>query len=171
MAELDRVRHWADALIRLHLDPSVWTFGFDHAKTRAGLCDYARHRITVSRHLASRFGDDEIHQVLLHEVAHALAGPRAGHGAEWKSTATALGYVGSRLHSGSVAEDLAPWHGNCPAGHVHYRYRRPTRSLSCARCSARFDPAALIVWSRRDAPTPARAHSEPGAVPLDRGRA
>ena len=32
-----RVRRWADALIALHLDPSVWTFDFDNAKTRAGL--------------------------------------------------------------------------------------------------------------------------------------
>ena len=36
MAELDRVRRWADALIALHLDPAVWSFGFDNAKTRAG---------------------------------------------------------------------------------------------------------------------------------------
>ena len=79
MAELDRVRHWAHALIALHLDPS-WTFAFDHARTRAGLCNYAAKRISVSRLLAARYDDDEIHQVLLHEVAHALAGPDAGHG-------------------------------------------------------------------------------------------
>jgi hypothetical protein len=40
MAEFARVRRWADALIALHLDPAVWTFGFDNAKTRAGLCNY-----------------------------------------------------------------------------------------------------------------------------------
>lgn len=151
MAELDRVRRWADALIRLHLDPAVWSFGFDSAKTRAGLCDYSRSRITVSRHLAARFGDDEIHQVLLHEVAHALAGPRAGHGPAWKRTASDLGYVGSRLHGGAIAEELAPWVGVCPAGHTHYRYRRPARTFSCARCSRRFDPAAVIAWSERAA--------------------
>ena len=73
MADLDRVRRWAAALIDLHLDPAVWSFGFDAAKTRAGLCDYGKKRITVSRHLAGRYDDDEIHQVLLHEVAHAVA--------------------------------------------------------------------------------------------------
>ena len=92
MADLDRVRRWADALIALHLDPSVWSFGFDRATTRAGLCSYSTHRITVSRHLASRYEDDEIHQVLLHEVAHAIAGPRAGHGPRWKAVASDLGY-------------------------------------------------------------------------------
>ena len=34
MAELDRVRKWAEALIALHLDPAVWSFGFDNAISR-----------------------------------------------------------------------------------------------------------------------------------------
>ncbi|HWV48463.1 MAG TPA: SprT-like domain-containing protein, partial [Microbacterium sp.] len=86
MAELDRVRIWADALLRMHLD-DTWSFGFDNAKRRAGQCDYRTKRITVSRYLAARFDDDEIHQVLLHEVAHALAGHQAAHGARWQRVA------------------------------------------------------------------------------------
>jgi SprT protein len=148
MAELERVRAWAEALIRLHLDPS-WTFAFDHARTRAGLCQYDRKRISVSKLLAERYEDDEIHQVLLHEVAHAMAGPRAGHGPRWKSVATELGYEGKRLHQGETATELAPWVGTCPAGHRHYRYRKPTRPLSCAKCSRSFDPRHRIVWERR----------------------
>ncbi|MEY2848821.1 MAG: hypothetical protein RI885_1486 [Actinomycetota bacterium] len=150
MAELDRVRRWADALITLHLD-ATWSFGFDAAKTRAGLCNYTDRRITVSRHLAARYTDDEIHQVLLHEVAHALAGSRAGHGPQWRRIAADLGYEGKRLHDGAIAGDLAPWVGNCPAGHVHYRYRRPNRALACGRCSKRFDAANLISWVERRA--------------------
>jgi predicted SprT family Zn-dependent metalloprotease len=148
MADLDRVRVWAEALIRLHLDPG-WTFAFDHARTRAGLCDYQRRRISVSRLLAARYEDDEIHQVLLHEVAHALAGPKAGHGPRWKRTAAELGYEGKRLHDGEIASELAPWVGTCPAGHQHYRYRAPTRPVSCAKCSRRFDPAFAITWEHR----------------------
>lgn len=143
---------WANALIALHLDPAVWSFGFDHAKTRAGACHYDSKRITVSRHLAARFDDDEIHQVLLHEVAHALAGPKAGHGQAWKRIARELGYVGARLHHGPIASEYAPWLGVCPAGHVVYRYRRPTRPSSCASCSRRFDPSRLIIWTRREVP-------------------
>ncbi len=148
MADLERVRHWADALIALHLDQS-WTFGFDNARTRAGLCSYERKRITVSRLLAARYEDDEIHQVLLHEVAHAMAGARAAHGPKWRAVARELGYAGKRLHDGAIADELAPWVGTCPRGHVHYRYRRPTRPLSCAKCSRRFDPAFAIDWVRR----------------------
>ena len=143
------MRRWADALIALHLDQSVWTFSFDNAKTRAGQCDYAAHRITVSRYLAARYGDDEVHQILLHEIAHALAGSRSGHGTRWRQIASGLGYEGSRLHSGAIASELAPWIGACPAGHTHYRYRKPARALSCGLCSKRFSPANVIAWTAR----------------------
>ena len=148
MAELNRVRHWADALIDLHLDPS-WSFAFDRATTRAGLCDHRARRISVSRHFAERYEDDEIHQVLLHEVAHALAGPRAGHGPRWKAVARDLGYEGKRLLDHSISSDLAPWVGHCPSGHQVFRYRRPSKPTSCAQCSRRFDPAFILSWTRR----------------------
>lgn len=151
MTALETVRSRAEALITEHLGAGSWTFGFDHAKTRAGQCDFARKRITVSRHLAARFSDDDVEQVLLHEVAHALAGARAGHGPKWKRTAAAIGYTGSRLHDGPIASELAPWIGTCPAGHEHFRYRTPTRPLACARCSRRFDARNAIVWRRRSA--------------------
>lgn len=148
MADLARVRTWADALIRLHLDPS-WTFAFDHARTRAGLCNYTKKRISVSRHIALLSEDDDIHQVLLHEVAHAIAGQRAGHGPKWRAVAAELGYVGGRTHDGPVPHELAPWVGTCPNGHVSYRYRKPTRPNSCGVCSRRFDPAFRIEWAKR----------------------
>jgi len=148
VAELVRVRKWADALMALHLDPS-WSFGFDTAKTRAGQCNYTAKRITVSRYLAGRYDDDEIHQVLLHEVAHAIAGTKAGHGPKWKAVAADLGYEGKRLHDGAIADELAPWVGRCPAGHEHFRYREPKRALACGKCSRRYDPAHAITWNKR----------------------
>ena len=149
MSDLIRVRRWADSLITLHLDAS-WSFGFDNAKRRAGQCDYTRKRITVSRYLAARFDDDDVHQILLHEVAHALAGPKAGHGARWMSTARELGYVGGRTHTGETAVELAPWVGTCPAGHIAYRHRRPTRAASCVKCAPRYDARYLFAWARRE---------------------
>jgi predicted SprT family Zn-dependent metalloprotease len=149
VADLNRVRGWANALIALHLEGTEWSFGFDNAKTRAGLCNYTAKRITVSKYLAARYEDDDIHQVLLHEVAHAVAGTRAGHGPLWKAVASDLGYVGKRLHDGPIADELAPWVGTCPAGHLHYRYRRPARSLACGKCSRSFSSANLIDWRDR----------------------
>jgi hypothetical protein len=155
MSDLQRVRTWAEALIALHLDAS-WSFGFDNAKRRAGLCDYTRKRITVSRYLSARYDDDTNHQTLLHEIAHALAGPAAGHGAAWKRVARGLGYVGGTTHAGETATELAPWVGVCPAGHVAYRHRRATRPTSCARCAPHFDPRFVLTWTHREITPAAR---------------
>lgn len=151
MADLERVRVWADALIRMHLDPALWSFRFDTAKRRAGLCNFTERRISVSRYLASRWEDDEIYQVLLHEVAHAMAGPTAGHGPQWKRIAADIGYVGGRTHDGEIAKELAPWVGTCAAGHEHVRFRRPTRPLSCGSCARGYSEAHRIDWHRRTA--------------------
>lgn len=145
MSDLERVRHWANALLALHLDAS-WSFDFDRATRRAGLCDFRRKRITVSRYLALRFDDDAIHQTLLHEVAHALAGPGTGHGPEWRRIARDLGYVGGVTHDGPIADDRARWRGSCPSGHEFVRFRRPSREVSCGRCSRAFSRAAIITW-------------------------
>ncbi len=139
------MRVWAEALIALHLDVS-WRFDFDHAKTRAGACDHTHHRITVSRYLAEVWEDDEIHQVLLHEVAHAIAGPRTAHGARWREVASSLGYTGGRTQDGPVAIERARWIGTCPGGHEHVRFRRPSRPMSCGRCARGYDPANAIDW-------------------------
>lgn len=151
MADLARVRVWADALIRLHLDDS-WSFGFDNAKTRAGLTNYRSRTITVSRYLASRWEDDDVHQTLLHEVAHAMAGHEAGHGPEWRRIAREIGYIGDRTHRGEIATETAKWVGVCPQGHEHFRFRKPTRVASCVKCAPRsrgFNPRFVIRWRSR----------------------
>lgn len=168
MTDLQNVRREAEALMAAHLDGS-WTFAFDNAKRRAGACDYTRQRITLSRYLSARYDAETNRQTMLHEIAHALAGARAGHGAAWKRTAREIGYTGGVTHRGETATELAPWVGVCPAGHVAYRHRRATRATSCAKCSPRFDERFLLAWTRREitpatrlaAMTPARPASPP----------
>lgn len=143
-----RVRRWAEALMALHL-PDGWSFRIDHARRRAGLCNYTDQVISLSKHLLLTAEDDEIHQVLLHEVAHAIAGAEAGHGMKWKKIAAELGYEGGRLHHHELAAKQAPWQGHCPAGHEHHRFRKPSRPMSCAKCSPRFTASAIITWRRQ----------------------
>lgn len=149
MSDLQALRRVAEGMIAAHLDAS-WTFAYDSAKRRAGACDYTRKRITVSRYLSARYDDETNRQTLLHEIAHALAGARAAHGAAWKRTARAIGYTGGVTHHGETATELAPWVGTCPAGHVAYRHRRATRATSCATCSRTFDERFLFTWTRRE---------------------
>lgn len=149
MAELARVRVWAEAAIRMHLDPS-WSFAFDSAKKRAGACDYTRKRITLSRYLSELHEDDDVHQTLLHEIAHAMAGHAAGHGPEWRRIAREIGYVGGRTHDLEIASAQARWIGVCPNGHEIARFRRPgAKAVSCAKCSRTFDRRFLVRWRER----------------------
>ncbi|MGB3414773.1 MAG: SprT-like domain-containing protein [Microbacteriaceae bacterium] len=146
MATEAQVIRWAEALMRIHLD-AAWTFQFDHARTRAGQCNYSKKLITLSKHLL-RAEDDEIYQVILHEVAHAMAGPKIGHGAKWQKIANELGYIGGRLHTGPLAQDIAPWRGVCPQGHELQRFRQPKAMSSCAKCSRTFNANYLIQWEK-----------------------
>ena len=149
MADLDRVRVWAEALIRLHLD-DTWSFRFDRAAKRAGLTDYSTRRISVSKHLAARWDDDDVHQILLHEVAHAMVGPGNAHGPRWQRAARGLGYVGGRTHHGQIAAERAGWVGACPGGHEHVRFRAPRGRYACKPCTRASRRVVEIRWRRRE---------------------
>ncbi len=146
----DYVEARARALMKQHLDVSRWSFGWDNAKRRAGLCNYTESKITISKYLVMAHSVDESLQVVLHEIAHALSGKKEGHGKKWLATANSIGYRAERFTGTEIAREVAPWRGQCPVGHEHFRYRKPTRPLSCGLCSRSFSTASLITWRRTD---------------------
>lgn len=148
MPDTSWVEQRATSLLRDNNLPG-WTFGFDNAKTRFGQCDHKLRRITVSRHLSRTNSEDDVEQVILHEIAHALAGPKEGHSRAWLAIARSLGYRGGRTHSAAVPTDTAKWRGRCPAGHEVIRFRKPQRKMSCAKCSQRFSEDHVITWTER----------------------
>ena len=145
----DLVRNHAESMMREQLDLQVWTFGWDSAKKRLGVCKYAEKRISLSRYFVELHSLEEIDQVMRHEIAHALAGPNAGHGPKWKKIATQLGYNHKRISGEEIGNATAKLIGTCPNGHTVFRHRRPKSPLSCSRCSSRFDRRFLITWTER----------------------
>lgn len=150
MAAPHDVSSLAHRLLESHGLSPEWSFDFDHARTRFGQCDHRRRRITLSRHLCQVSDIEGVEQVILHEIAHALVGARAGHGQRWLQTARQIGYRGGRTHSTDTSHDTAPWLGTCPQGHEILRYRKPSRTVSCSACERTFNPNYVISWSRRD---------------------
>lgn len=142
---LPEAKRLAEGLIAQHLG-ETWSFAFDHAKRRAGACHFTKRRITLSRYFVPGASEHDVAQVVLHEIAHAQVGSDAGHGPAWKAAAQALGYEGKRTLDAPFAQAQASWVGACPAGHDHYRYRKPTRMVSCSLCAPRFDRRHLIAW-------------------------
>ena len=147
--KFDRVKALAEYQMALHLDVTEWSFGWDNARRRAGLCSYTDKRITISTYMAQVHSIDETLQVVLHEIAHALAGKEAGHTKKWLAVAKSIGYRNEKFTGREIAEEFAPWVGTCPAGHEHFRYRKPTRALSCAHCGSSFSKRNLISWQSR----------------------
>ena len=147
--KLNEVRDFALAEMAKYLDLNEWSFGFDYAKRRFGLCNYTEKKISLSKYLVLHHSDDEIKQVLLHEIAHAMSGKRAGHSKRWLATAISIGYRNEKLDGAQIANETAKFRGVCPNGHEHFRFRKPTRLLSCAKCSSTFSRRFLISWSER----------------------
>ncbi|MCA5892289.1 SprT-like domain-containing protein [Isoptericola sp. NEAU-Y5] len=132
-----------------------WTFRFDRARRRAGLCRHDRREISLSGPLTALYDEADVREVVLHEVAHALVGARHGHDARWRATARRIGASGRRLVSEDSPQIDGPWVGTCPSGHRVTRHRRPQPWQACGRCSRTFDRRYLLAWSYRGAPVPA----------------
>lgn len=125
-----------------------WAIVWDHAKRRAGACDYSRKTLSFSKTLMSLYPRDVQRDVVLHEAAHALAGPRAGHGPKWKKIATEIGASPKALLPNWLPPAPAKWIGTCPrCGQTRNLHRMPKRVVACGACSKQFDPAAIFQWT------------------------
>ena len=129
-----------------------WSVVFDNAKRRAGVCRFDRSEIGLSAPLTQLHSDADVRDTILHEIAHALAGPRHGHDATWRGIARRIGCSGDRCMSVESPQVAAAWLGVCSAGHMLERHRRPERVLTCGQCSSSFDLAHVFDWTHHGRP-------------------
>lgn len=90
MARLGEVAAQARELMDRH-GLGDWSFRFNAARKKLGICHYREKLILLSREHAADGKPIQVTDTILHEIAHALAGPRAGHGTVWKEIARRLG--------------------------------------------------------------------------------
>lgn len=124
-----------------------WTFGFDLSPVRAGVCRYREQRIDLSVSFCLRAARAEIADTVLHEIAHAIVGPRHNHDAVWKAKAQEIGCAGERCHR--VPHFIARWVGECGCGQQWFRQtlqRRIKYNRVCATCQG------TITWRRNTDP-------------------
>ena len=73
----------AEYLLEVHgLDD--WEVAYDNAKLRAGICRFGDKVLGLSAPLTAVHDEDDVRDTILHEIAHALVGPRHGHDATWR---------------------------------------------------------------------------------------
>lgn len=120
-----------------------WTFGFDLAASRAGVCRPREKRVNLSVSFCLKATRWEIEDTLLHEIAHAIVGQRHGHDAVWRAKAVELGGSGATHHT--VSHAIAHWIGECGCERPWLR-QRLRRSVAegrlCAKCRR------PILWRR-----------------------
>ena len=111
-----------------------WRIQLDHARRRAGQCDYTNKTISLSRLYVRHADIDHIRDTILHEIAHALVGPRHGHDAVWRQKAREIGCTATRCHNLSFAR--ARWVMTCPNGCFSVERHRKKSGLVCASCNS-----------------------------------
>ena len=124
-----------------------WDVRLDRARRRAGVCHFDRRTIGLSAPLTLLHDEAHVRDTILHEIAHALAGPRHGHDARWRRIAGEIGCSGERCLPADAPAPQTAWLGVCPAGHTVGRHRRPERVMTCSECSRGFDLAHLFTWT------------------------
>ncbi len=139
------------ALARQKLDEHGlpnWSARLDHARQRCGSCHFQRREITLSRHFVSLNDTAEVEATILHEVAHALAGPHAGHGPAWQRIAHQIG-APSAATNGSARMPQPPWGLRCTACTriVAMRHRR-SLDLDRVRCKHCGISRGMLHWIR-----------------------
>jgi predicted SprT family Zn-dependent metalloprotease len=158
-AEVARHRWLADvtaqarALLALHgLDVLGWRFRYDGARVRAGCCKHRPKLITLSRHYVElnqeRPGD--VTDTILHEIAHALAGPGMGHGDAWKAVCVRIGARPKRCYdSDAVTMPKGAYQATCGGcARAYNKHKRPRRSgYYCPRCGPTL---GTLTFVRRD---------------------
>lgn len=126
---------------------NTWSFRFDNAKRRCGACFHSRRTITLSRHFVRLNGEAEVRDTILHEIAHAIAGFKAGHGVLWQRVASLLGArpercaTGVDMPEGNVEGVCAP---DCTVRHTRHRMppKRLANAYQCNHCRS------TVTWVR-----------------------
>ena len=132
--ELDELTATAAARFAEH-GLAGWTFGLAGSKRRLGVCKYRKKRIEISEYYARHNPAPAVLDTLLHEIAHAIAGPKAAHGPAWKAVAVRIGATPRACDdSPDTVTQPGDWQTTCPGcNRTHHRYKRP-KALSGYRC-------------------------------------
>ena len=93
-----------------------------------------KKKISFSRNFIKNSNESEIYDTILHEIAHALVGPKHGHDIVWKKMAKKLGCSAKRCHSLEFSD--YKWIRYCENFCWEQRTHRRKSNLICRKCGA-----------------------------------
>ena len=127
---------------------SDWTVRLDHARQRCGSCHFHTREITLSRHFVEMNDEHEITATVLHEIAHALAGPGSGHGPAWRRVAKRIG-APVQATNDTARMPSPPWGLRCvQCTRIVARRHRRALNLDYVRCRYCGERDGELVWEK-----------------------
>ncbi len=132
--QLSDAENLARALMRQH-GLAGWSYALNRRKRSLGLCRYTARRIELSVYFVLHHPEQQVREVILHEIAHALAGHAAAHGPRWRAICQTIGARPKRCSDARMP--AGRWNATCPACRRQYnRIRRPFRNrrYNCPQC-------------------------------------
>ena len=109
-----------------------WIFRFDNSISRAGVCKHTHKLIALSNIHCLEHEAEGVWDTVLHEIAHALVGPKVGHGSQWVKMAKALGCT-AKVRSDEAVERTR-YIQTCLTCNWGRRLQRRVRNRKCIRC-------------------------------------
>lgn len=121
-----------------------WTFEWDRALSRFGSCHHSQKKITVSLKLVKINSFEDCKDTILHEIAHALAGYREGHGPYWKQICIKIGAKPERCYDSdkikAVESKYTEYCSNCDYTCPRHRKSPATaRPKACYYCCKKYN--------------------------------
>ncbi|MFA6458516.1 MAG: SprT-like domain-containing protein [Patescibacteria group bacterium] len=121
-------------------DLTSWSFRFDRARRRFGCCNFTNRTISLSRILTELNPPQKILDTLLHEIAHALVGPRHAHDAFWRAKVSELGGTPTaRFRESEVALPQSRFRAVCPSCGKSFPAFRRRKNVACRACCQKFN--------------------------------
>lgn len=115
-----------------------WKFSYSkRIKNVLGLCNYSKKEIILNQVFSRNASPDEVIDIILHEIAHALAGYKNQHNHIWKNIFQKIGGTGNVLYS--FKTNYVPWNYTAVCCDVTFgRYIKPKKDLYCSHCSKKL---------------------------------
>ena len=139
--KLSLVEKTANELLVEYNLSSRWRFVWISSKMTIGECDFKERTIALSSIYVEYNRKTEWEDVLRHEIAHAIAGNKAGHGPKWKRVCEKVGAKPIRC----VEFHNIPYRyvGVCPDCSFRFGFHRKIFEMEKRTCS---DCKKPILW-------------------------
>ena len=152
---LSQAQVLAVSLMRQHgIWNEGWRFQYDNSVRRFGVCKYRSKTIGLSHKLVTLNDEEKVKDTILHEIALAIAGFKAGHGFAWQQVCIRIGAKPERCYT---KEDTntpkLKYHAVCGGcGKVHEKARlvnKTSRRACMCQSHLPWDKKQILIFKTR----------------------